>query len=297
MKKQKWIKIVLYVIILAVILQAGLVAYSMVGNLIGMDQTESLPQEESSPNPSPEPASQGGENEISQEVLDLIYQADPAHYDTNVANYRSLLTDLHVHKKYQDEIERLLRSGNPIEHIMIAYEFLYKEYGTMQELGAMVSDRQAGIAWDKVFADYHAAAGQFTPRTFASGQLEKWMSTGSLTADDIMIADRVSQKLSAKMEDIMKKREQGTNWREINGEYLILNAEETLPHVPVTKDQLARYVKATALSEQKVVEAMVLADRLHMDQNRVMEEYGKGKTQEEITAMCYREKYEAGITE
>lgn len=228
---------------------------------------------------------------ISDEVQNKIKESDPTNFEKNLTNYKNLLVNLNVHDKFKNEIERLILAGHKLPDILIAYEFLFQNFGHIQDLEGFVLKKESGDNWETIFKDYMLAKPQFIPNTFDTEYLEKLMQTPGLTADDIMIADRVAFESGLSFADLINAKMEGETWQEINSQANLLYSFNQLPRVQITAEQLATFSKSTGLSEQKIVEAFVTATKLGTDAETIINKVKAGYSEAAIFAENYQQKY------
>ena len=178
-----------------------------------------------------------------------------------------------------------------LKEILIAYEFLNEAYGRKAELEKLVAGKDRGKTWTEAFASYDAANPEFTPRSFDFDDLEKLMKPGDITSDDIMIADRVSGKSGKTFEEIIAMKKTGETWKDINASLGILNSLGTIPSVPVTQAQIKKYTSDGRLSENRVVETLVTAFKLGLDEETAIADARNGYTRERFYAGALELKY------
>ncbi len=298
MRKVKKNKIIVITLVAALIINAGLVGYSMIGgNLFVADNssannTKTIQDTENgqSQNNSDDGLKDETSADISQEILDLIKAQDPDNYTKNLGNYKLLLKDLNVHIKYKNEIERLIKKGKKLPDILIAYSYLNDCYGSMKYIENLVNKKESGKKWSYIFEEYVKNNPEFAPRNFETGYLEKLMESG-VDQDTIMIADRVSQKAKMEIDTVIQKKQAGASWRLINAEYGIVNGLEKSPHLSVTRTQLTKYASQTKLSEKDIIKALTIANKLGKTADSVFNSVKKGLSKEEIYAIAFEEKY------
>ncbi|MTI48639.1 MAG: hypothetical protein FH761_12410 [Firmicutes bacterium] len=229
--------------------------------------------------------------EISQEILNFIKDVDPGDYGTNVTNYKKALIELGIQPRFKSEIERLIKEGHSLPDLLIAYEFLYNNFGKMEELEILSNKKQSGKSWSKIFATYQSENGEFIPNSFDPQYLQDLMREEYITPDDIMIADRIAYKLGLEHKDIISYRFDGIEWKKINEDLGILNSQSELPRVKVTEEQLDKLTNQYNLSEEEIIEALVIAERIDKDSKEIIEKIKSGYSEVEILAECYQEKY------
>jgi len=310
MRKVKRIRILVIVITAAFLIQAGYVAYSMIGYNLQIAQVESSASDSSMQVANTTSLDSSADNtqisnqavkghqlkddtsiEISQDILDLIKSSDTDSYTKNVTNYKQLLTNLNVHVTFKNEIERLIKSSKKLPDILTAYAFLNDCYGSMADLEKLVNKKVLGKKWVDIFKSYNKSNPEFVPRNFDSQYLEKLLENPGIDQEDIMIADRVSQNTKVTIEEVINKRIEGLNWRLITAQYGIVNGQEKSPHLSVTRSQLTKYVKQTNLSEEKVIESLAIANKLSKSADDVLKLVKQGLSKEEIYSKAYEEKY------
>lgn len=299
-----------FIIVAVLLLSAGLVAYSAVddhnksalnqsvNNQNELNQSAAESQKTLSGqvtgadtvNDGTEAAEEKEVINISNETKELIRSSDQKNYDTNLANYTEMVTSLHVHEKYMDEMDRLLKEGYNLSDILTAYSFLNDNFGKLQEIETLVQEKKSGKAWADIFQKYNKENPEFVPRSFEEGYIEQVMKDSVITADDIMLADRVSQKTGVTLQEIMEKRMAGETWKNINAGLDIINGEEALPRVTVSPEQIDKYVNA-GMDRELVVEGYVIAMKLSQKADTVMKELKAGTKVEELLDKYYTQKY------
>ncbi len=307
MKNPKYKKILVSFLIGALILQAGLIGYSMIGNVtlgfksknVGISPNTEVRNQIDSNGKSEATGvvkednniKDQTSNEISQEILGLIKSADPDNYNRNVDNYRKLLKDLNVHIIYKNEIERLMKKGFKVPDILTSYTFLNDCYGNMNDLEAFLKEKKKGMEWADIFKEYNKKHPTFMPSNFDSMYLDKLLKTQDINQDDLMIADRVSQNAKVDFSDVINKRINGVSWRAINAQYKIVNGLEESPHLNVTGEQLERYATQSKLTEEEVIDALTISRKLGSSADSVLKSMKQGLSKEEIYAGAYLKKF------
>lgn len=206
--------------------------------------------------------------------------------------YKQLLVTLDVHEKFKQEIERLIMAGHRLQDLLIAYDFLYQNFGKMQDLESLIKQKEAGKPWEALFTAYNTSHTEFVPRAFDPDYLEGLMKMPGFTSDDVMMADRVSFVSGKPVKDLIAaKLESQRNWKDVTAELDILHGTSTLPRVQITAQQLSKFAKPGAFTEEQVAEAFVLAQKIGKSPETVIEKMKTGLTEEAIMADGYMEKY------
>ncbi len=228
---------------------------------------------------------------ILDEVKNKIKESDPDNYDKNITNYTNLLINLNVHDKFKTEIENLVIDGHKLPDILIAYQFLYHEFGFSSEIEPMVIKKETGETWETIFKEYHAINPRFVPTNFDPDYLENLMNHQDLTSDDIMIADWASFRTKKPFDEIINSVLAIHDWKEINAQLDILFSNATLPRVQITKEQLDNNTKSFGLTEQQVVEAFVLANKVNEIPKNILQMEKDGYSEEAIMDKSYSNEY------
>lgn len=285
MKIKKLSKIFMLVMLMGAVLQAGVISYSIADNQLTIntqgttETTERLQIVDID------------SIDISQEILDLIKESNIANYEKNITNYKTLLVTLDVQSSFKEEIERLIKEGHYLPDLLVAYDFLNQSFGKVDELEMLSSQNQSGKTWVEIFTEYNQNSGEFIPSTFDPEYLEELLHELYITPDDIMIADRISFKLGIEHKEVIGYRIDGFSWRETNEELGILNSQSQLPRIQVTKEDIEKYVSEYNLTENQIVEAFVMAQKLGKTVEEILGKVKNGYSEEQIFAECYQEKY------
>ena len=283
MKKRKYANILLFILVAGCIMQAGVMTYSM---------TNDPPQPSQAADTAPHPEqAETAHIVVSQEIRELIQKADPQQYERNITNYETLLKTLEVQTAFQNEIERLLRAGHQLPDLLTAYTFLNNSFGQIGSLEQLSAQKKSGQSWEQIFRAYNTSHPAFVPRSFEPEYLEKLMQSALVNTDDIMLADRVSFVSGQNVKDMIMKRMEGMSWKAINEELGIVNSQSSIPRVQVTKEQIDQYTAAYGLTQQQVVEAFVMAQKLGENAEDMIKKVKAGYNEEKIYAESYGKKY------
>jgi hypothetical protein len=229
---------------------------------------------------------------ISPEIENIIREQEPGEFNKNLNNYKRMLVVLDVHDTFRTEIENCIVSGKRLQDLLIAYQYLNENYGLIDELDVLIASKESGNTWLEVFYAYKQENPEFVPRSFDFNYLEEIMQSDGVIEDDIMIADRVSLKTGLPFESIIAERISGKQWKEINEGYGIINAQGMLPRVPVTQEQLKKHTSGGNISEEMVVETLVIAFKLEMNEQDAINKAKDGYTKERFFAEALENKYE-----
>lgn len=239
----------------------------------------------------PRPEADTSRIQVDEEIEKGIRSLSGESADKNIKNYKRALVEFNVDKRFRQEIDKEIKKGYPLPDLLTAYDFLNENYGHIDELGKLLEKREAGASWVEVFEEYNRAHPEFKPRNFEPGYLEKVRKETGATADDIMIADRVSQQGYRSLEELLTLKKEGRTWAEINAELGIVNTQEKLPRVAVTSGQVKKIIEEKQMTEEQAIAALVIAQKTGTEENEVITKVKEGKKKEEIYMDAYERKY------
>lgn len=200
--------------------------------------------------------------------------------------YEEWLTSLDVHDKFKAELQRLDEKHDRGD-LMVAYTFLFYQYGKIDQLEPLVKQRENGVSWEKVFTEYQNKHKAFVPQTFDTQYLESLTSAAAINSDDIMIADRLSFVSGVSVKEMLSsKLENGKIWKDIAAELNVVNGSSSLPRVEITADHLSQFT-TKEFPEDKVAEAFVLAQKIGMEPKDVVSKMKTGRSEANIMAAAW----------
>ncbi|HYE83328.1 MAG TPA: hypothetical protein VEG39_14325 [Clostridia bacterium] len=228
---------------------------------------------------------------VTKEMKDKIAALDSADSARNIRNHEEALKALKVTEKLQTKLEEMYTKEHSVPEVLTAYEFLYDEFGTIDELEELLNKKKSGKDWASIFKEYNKNKKEFVPGNFKPGELENLMESGNLSPDDIMTADRISQKGLGTFSELVNKRMMGWDWQDINSELGVINTSGSFPIVAVDKEEMEAYLKTTGLTRQQVVKGFKLAAKVGKPQAEIVGKLKDGSREEDILALYYSEKY------
>lgn len=230
--------------------------------------------------------------DVSEEMKQAIRAQDTADAERHIADYQTLLTELNVHETFRQTIQQLvIEQNHPIADVLIAYDYLYHQFGTSADLASLLDQKAQGMSWTVLFQQYDDAQTAFVPRAFEPAQLERLMKADGIGSDDIMIADRMSLASETSFDDLIHARMEGASWKQLNAQADVLYSADQLPRVQVTADQLDRFT-GQGLTRQQVVEAFVLARKTDREPKAVIAALRDGATPAAVFAESYQAQYQ-----
>jgi len=295
-------KSIILALLLAGVIQAGMTAYSTASGRTAGTYTGDTAYAAAQNAAAPDTAVQEVEipkKEIDidritlkKEAEDTIISLDGVNADRNITNYKTLLAALDVPSSFQVQIEDMYNNGHRVPEVLTAYDYLYQNYGSIYELEGLVLKRESGTAWKDIFKEYNAKVPEFVPNSFPGGELEKIFKTPGITVDDVIIADRISQLTGRQFDELIEMRGQGKDWKTINESLGMVNTSGELPRVAVTSAQVKKHMAETGLSEEQIIEALVLAQKIDRDGKSIIDKLRSGIEEEAIIAESLEDKYQ-----
>jgi hypothetical protein len=149
-------KSVVFILLMAGLLQAGIMAYSAAGAQAAGRNAESAAPSDTAAQEVEIPKKEIDISSIilKTEVEDVITSLDAANAAKNINNYRTLLGALDVPEGFRTEIEGMYVNGHKVPDVLIAYEFLYLNYGSIYELEELIAGKESGESWNTIFKEY-----------------------------------------------------------------------------------------------------------------------------------------------
>lgn len=227
---------------------------------------------------------------LDDEIVNLIKDSDEKNADKNVENYKRLIVELDVPKEYQEKINEALKKGNNPEDIFTCYNFLYEKYGQAEDIFNLLKEKNSFNSWESVFKEYDKKNQEFVPSDFKDGLIDEVLKDGSLNTNDIMIADRISQKGLGKFEDLIEQRKKEGNWQKIKLDLGVLNLEEALYSTAITSADVKKY-SSNNVTEDQVIKTLSIARKANIDNEDLIKKLVSSNNDEEIYSKIYANKY------
>ncbi|WP_379140259.1 hypothetical protein [Paenibacillus sp. sgz500992] len=262
MNKRRIIQGTALIIILVFVFQAGVFAYAKVAS----------------------PSKEGVEDSVGMSNAGM--QSEVVR-----STFEQFLKEFNVQEAYRKQIEQLVASGYSRADVSIAYDFLYQNFGTIDDLNNMLKAKGSGESWEDLFIQYHDKHPDFVPRSFNSDELEILMQIQGATPDDIMIADRLSFVTGKPFGDLLSEKLKNGQWSSIFAQESVLHSGNSLPRVQLAEEEMNKYIQHGKLSEQQVTQAFVLAQKLGESPKVVISKMEQGISEELIMAQSYMKKY------
>jgi|GEM_PF-2415710 len=277
---KKLIRTASLLLLAALVLQTGYSVYAAVNN--STEKREDNIENASAASTAPE---------IRTEVKEVLSTTYPDQSEQAIQTYVQFLSTFHVHESIQQKLDLWIVEGQNLADIMIAYTYLYHQFGQIDDLMPMLSSREQGAAWTEIFRTYRESHPAFVPRSFEPGFLSEVLANPELIPDDLMLADVVSTASGIAVEDVLQSRLDQASWQEITAEAGILFSADVLPQVSIPTEELHSFISTEGLTEDQVVDAFVFANKLDVPVEVIIEQVSDGATEEAIFAAALEQTY------
>ncbi|MBD7912106.1 hypothetical protein [Clostridium cibarium] len=229
---------------------------------------------------------------LEDEITDVIRKNDEKDADRNIENYKKLIVELDVPEEFQEKVNEALKKGYNPSDVFTCYNFIYEKYGQVEDILNLLKDKDGSVSWEGVFEKYNKKNKEFVPSNFQDGLIDEILKNSNLKTDDIMIADRISQKGLGKFEDLIDERKKDGNWRKIKLSLGILNLEESLYSTAITSADIVKYSSNKSITEEQVIKALSIARKANIESEDLIKELVGVNKEEKIYSKIYASKYE-----
>jgi len=228
---------------------------------------------------------------ISDDFDKEVRDSDKTNSNKNINNLKKALKELEIPETYRDKIKALIKKGYRLPDILIAYNFLNEYYGKISQIEGLLEKNKNGKTWDVVFNEYTMNKGEFIPTNFDKSYIENLIKTDGISADDIMIADRMAFNGTKKFDELIDIKKTGKNWKDIKVENEIINMEEKLLHTAISGTEIKKITQSGELNEKEAIEALVIAQKMGKTDDEVIAKMKKHEKKEHIYAEYFNQKY------
>jgi hypothetical protein len=229
--------------------------------------------------------------ELGSDLEKAIQASDKDNKDKNIYRMKELIVFLGIPKEYQDKIKGYISKGYNVIDVFSVYEFLYQEYGTFKDMNTLLDMKRSGKSLEDVFAYFESKNKEFVPKNIDSKYLEKLLYVDKLKPDDIMLADRLSQKGIASFDTLIQGKTTGEQWKDICMENGIINISSQSPHYSVDNAKIKEAMDKYNLNQQTVLNAFVISYKFNVSRQEVIKEIKAGSSEVEIYAAAVKLKY------
>jgi hypothetical protein len=199
---------------------------------------------------------------------------------------QEFIKDLHIQGDRQVQINELIKKGYSEKDVYIAYAFLCEKYGTLEELNNMLEQKTSKKSWQSIFQQYDKNHKKFQPRKFEPDYIDE-LIISEVSADDIMICDKIAYKSKKEYKDIMTEHMEGSSFIEIANRLGIICNEEKLLRIQVTEDELNKYIKKYKFTREQIFGYCVLAKKTSQNCYTVMNKISEGSNKYSVLADYY----------
>lgn len=196
------------------------------------------------------------------------------------------IKQLNISGERKEQVNKLIEKGYSEKNVYIAYAFLCDKYGTLDELEEILKQKKDKTSWESIFRNYDKTHEQFQPREFEPDYIDKLIMS-EVSADDIMICDKISWKTNKDYKKIMSEHMEGTSFIQISNKLGIICNEEILLKIQVTEEELKNYTTKYKFTREQIFKYSVLAKKTSQNPSKVMDKISKGSNEYRIIADYY----------
>ena len=137
------------------------------------------------------------EKEIKKEVKEeLKNKIKEKKNQKAVEKFEKFAAELNFPDHYSDKFMELLDKGYDPKEMMIAYDFLSENLGSIDELESLLESKK-NKKWSEVFDAYLKAIPEFNQTDFDAKYLDGILKAGAVTTEDIAFADALAQRTNS----------------------------------------------------------------------------------------------------
>lgn len=262
-------------------------------------------KKESSSDIKPIVASEGGDvkvdNSRDEEIISKISipselenqfdTMDSTMSESRIKKMKKFILEFNVGELYLSKITKHLKNNDKYLDILMAYDLVNENYGTVDDFENILNDRKANKEWVQIIKEYIEKQIKYEQRKYDNDEIKELLSDTDITTNDLMIADRLSQKGIKTFDDLISLRKKGKGWREINESLGILNVVEKYPVLSIKLSDVEKHKKSSGLSEKQVKDVLIEAKKYNKDFEEAFKFAKKGKSKIELKASFLEEKY------
>ncbi|MBU3134600.1 hypothetical protein KPL40_19530 [Clostridium gasigenes] len=229
---------------------------------------------------------------LSDEITSALKVSDEKNYNENLENYKKIFVEFEIPKQYEDKIIESLNSGYSAPDIYTAYNFLYETYGKIDEVSKLLNEKNKNSGWENMFKKYDRKNKEFIPTEFKEGYIEEKLTGKNFNINDVMIADRISQRGFGEFDELLERRQIEGSWNKIKVDLGIINLEEILPSIAITSADIAKYAPNNSIKDEQVISTLAIARKANIEDENQIKDFMNLKSKEDIYSEIYKSKYE-----
>lgn len=203
--------------------------------------------------------------ETSEEIGALISENVDSE---NRRQFEEFLQEFNVPEEYVKQIFSLVKQGYQYRDIMIMYDFLSENYGSMDELTTMLAQQKNGDDLPQLFDDYLQSKEEYTLKDFPEGEIDRLLSHPNIEIEDILIADIMAQEAEVSFEEVMDPLTSGETWQQVAVRVGSLKCDGNVNQVTANTEEIEEYVEQYDVSRQKAAAYLSIEKKTNKKQTR-----------------------------
>lgn len=203
-------------------------------------------------------------------------------------NKDEFIKQLNITEDRNIHINELKEKGYTETNIYTGYAFLCERYGTLKDLENMLEQKSNNKSWESIFKEYDKSHEKFEPRKFEPDYIDK-LIMAEVSADDIMICDKIAWKSEQEFEKLMNEHMEGIGFAELANRFGIISNEQKLLRVKVSETDLDKYINKYNFTREQIFKYCVLAEKIGQERSVLMDKINKGINEYSILEDYYEE--------
>jgi len=175
------------------------------------------------------------------------------------------LTDLKIEK-----LKQYLLNYTDYFAILTIYDCLADNFFAYSDLDAAVKRYMNGESLDNILDYYIEFDRDFKSYNFEEDELEYYMISAGLSAQDIMMADLMSQHCGIPIKEIIDKMLELESWESLTEGYGIINSNRKLHSVDVNSEDILICQNELGLTEEEAIKEIVTADKAKIKKSDIV---------------------------
>lgn len=172
--------------------------------------------------------------------------------------FEGFIKELSVPEAYVGQILALTEQGYSLKDIMVLYDFLEDNFGSMDELESMLAQKKAGANFAQLFDTYITSKQDYTQKDFPEGEIDRLLSYQFINIEDILVADIMAQEANVAFDDIMGQLTQGKSWQEVAVSINMLKCDGKADTIVISSGEIEQYAEQNTVSIQKAAKYVAM---------------------------------------
>ena len=192
---------------------------------------------------------------IPEAVTELVTEKIESN---KIQQFEGFIKEFSVPEVYVEQILALVEQGYSLRDIMVLYDFLEDNFGSMDELESMLAQKKAGANFVQLFDAYIVSKQDYTQKDFPEGEIDRLLSYQFIDIEDILVADIMAQEANVPFDDIMGQLTQGKGWQEVAVSVNMLTCDGEADTIAISNEEIEQYAEQNTVSVQKAAKYVAM---------------------------------------